>query len=138
MNSSISIASSTNQNTTIQTSEPEPENFIELYTFPWIFLIGTVCNTLTFLVMRRKNMRRQSTYFYMAMLAIADEIVLLVGCLNTWFWAFLGGYNPFMFHWLGCKIFSLLFSMALHYSVWLVVIMTFERFIAGAYLLFSL
>ncbi len=29
-------------------------------------------------------MRHQSTYFYMAVLAIADEMVLINGCLSFW------------------------------------------------------
>lgn len=63
---------------------------VELYSFPFIIIIGTISNSLTFLVMRRKKMRHQSTYFYMGVLAIADEMVLLVGCLNFWVYAYTG------------------------------------------------
>lgn len=55
---------------------------VELYTFPFIIIIGTLSNSLTFMVMRRKRMRRQSTYFYMGVLAIADELV----SWTTTFW----------------------------------------------------
>ena len=37
-----------------------------------ILIIGTVGNTLTFIVMQRGSLRRSSTCFYMAILAVAD------------------------------------------------------------------
>ncbi len=74
-----------------QTTKTKPYDFLfELYTFPFTFLIGTISNSLTFMVMRRKKMRNQSTYFYMGVLAIADECVLIVGCLNFWVYVYTG------------------------------------------------
>jgi hypothetical protein len=104
---------------------------IEFYVFPVIIFIGTICNILTFIVMRRKKMRHQSTYFYMAVLAIADEMVLIVGCLNYWIYTATGK-NLILVSNLACKILSLLLYATLHFSVWAVVIMTIERFIAVA------
>src|SRR5262249_19397867 len=55
------------------------------YSLPVIIVVGTVCNVLTFLVMScKKRMSQQSIYFYMGVLAVADELCLLIGCLNTW------------------------------------------------------
>jgi len=126
-NSTINSTTNTTTTTTmIQTEQP----FIELYTFPFIVVIGTVCNILTFLVMRRKKMRHQSTYFYMAVLAIADELVLLNGCLNVWIYIFFG--ESLMFTPFGCKIMSSTYYIVSHFSVWIVVSMTIERFIAVA------
>ena len=51
---------------------------------PCLLLIGTTCNMLTFIVMRRGRMRHSSSCFYMAALAIADTFVLWIGCLNRW------------------------------------------------------
>jgi hypothetical protein len=56
----------------------------EEFILPCLLLIGTTCNTLTFLVMRRGRMRHSSSCFYMAALAIADTFVLWIGCLNRW------------------------------------------------------
>ena len=56
----------------------------EQFILPFLLLIGTTCNTLTFLVMRRGRMRYSSSCFYMATLAIADTFVLWIGCLNRW------------------------------------------------------
>jgi hypothetical protein len=56
----------------------------EEFILPCLLLIGTTCNTLTFIVMRRGRMRYSSSCFYMAALAIADTFVLWIGCLNRW------------------------------------------------------
>jgi hypothetical protein len=114
-------------------SKPSPRDFhpVEFYLFPVIILIGTVCNILTFIVMRRKKMRHQSTYFYMAVLAIADEMVLIVGCLNFWVYLYTGK-NVVLLSNVACKIVCVLLYGTFHFSVWTVVIMTIERFIAVA------
>ena len=43
-----------------------------LTTFPVIFVLGTIGNLLTFIVMQRGSLKHSSTCFYMAMLAVAD------------------------------------------------------------------
>lgn len=110
---------------------PRNSHIVEFYTFPVIFFVGTVCNILTFIVMRRKKMRHQSTYFYMAVLAIADEMVLIFGCLNFWLYLY-SGMNVVLLHDITCRLVSLGLYATLHFSVWVVVIMTIERFIAVA------
>ena len=111
---------------------PNEYTFIELYVFPVIVIIGTVCNFLTFLVMRRKKMQHQSTYFYMAVLAVADELVLLVGCLNTSLYAYFNTNFLFLSE-ISCKLACLALYATFHFSVWVVVIMTIERFVAVAF-----
>ena len=44
-----------------------------LSTFPAILLIGTVRNSLTFIIMQRGSLKHSSTCFYMAILALADS-----------------------------------------------------------------
>ena len=44
-----------------------------LSTFPFILLIGTVGNSLTFIIMQRGSLKHSSTCFYMAILALADS-----------------------------------------------------------------
>lgn len=107
------------------------EHMVEFILLPFIFLVGTVCNFLTFLVMRRKKMRHQSTYFYMAVLAIADEMVLMIGCLNYWFYVFMN-INIMIVSVYFCKLACLFLYGMFHFCVWIVVIMTIERFIAVA------
>ena len=57
----------------------------EIIALPILILFGSVCNIMTFIVMRRKRMRVCSTCFYMAALAVTDTLVLWTGCLNQWF-----------------------------------------------------
>jgi hypothetical protein len=120
-----------NNNTrTLNITITSDQLIIELYTFPFIVIIGTICNILIFLVMTSKKMRHQSTYFYMGVLAIADEMVLLNGCLNVWIIIYFG--ESLLFTQLGCKIVGTIYYTASHFSVWIVVAMTIERFIAVA------
>lgn len=58
----------------------------EVITLPILIIFGSICNILTFIVMRRKRMRVSSTCFYMAVLAVTDTLVLWTGCLNQWFY----------------------------------------------------
>ena len=60
-------------------------NRIETIALPILILFGSVCNIMTFIVMRRRRMRVSSTCFYMAVLAVTDTLVLWTGCLNQWF-----------------------------------------------------
>lgn len=59
---------------------------IEIITLPILILVGSICNIVTFIVMRRRRMRISSTCFYMAALAVTDTLVLWTGCLNQWFY----------------------------------------------------
>lgn len=79
MNNTTSQSDSSSTNRLVQIAS-RSEEFI----LPCLLLIGTTCNTLTFLVMRRGRMRHSSSCFYMAALAIADTFVLWIGCLNRW------------------------------------------------------
>ena len=121
-------------NATTENSEPTLRDIfvVEFHVFPFIFMVGTMCNILTFIVMRRKRMRHQSTYFYMAVLAIADELVLINGCLNFWMYLYTSKMLVIMSAIL-CKVVCVAFYATLHFSVWMVVIMTIERFIAVTY-----
>ena len=91
-----SYSSSNNNNNSNKTEASASDNFVELYSFPFILIIGTISNSFILMVMRRKKMRNQSTYFYMGVLAIADELVLLVGCLNFWVYVTTG--QSFIFY----------------------------------------
>ena len=50
----------------------EATRLMQIYIRPVIIVGGTVGNLLTFCVMRRGSMKKVSTCFYMAILALAD------------------------------------------------------------------
>lgn len=57
---------------------------VERILLPALIIFGSLCNIMTFIVMRRRRMRISSTCFYMAVLAVTDTLVLWTGCLNLW------------------------------------------------------
>ncbi|CAF0785244.1 unnamed protein product [Adineta ricciae] len=101
----------------------------EEFILPCLLLIGTTCNTLTFIVMRRGRMRHSSSCFYMAALAMADTFVLWIGCLNRWL-ELIDKQRPILACNLCCKFGTFAFFFFADCSVWITVAMTFERYIA--------
>ena len=57
--------------------------FINNYWFPVLVPIGLVGNTLSFLVMTKRNNRKMSTCFYMAAISINDNILICI-CLHDY------------------------------------------------------
>ena len=55
-----------------------------LYIPPVLIMLGTLGNFLTILILSRRSMRRNATYIYLIVLAIADIIVLYMGLLRMW------------------------------------------------------
>ena len=99
-----------------------------LFTPPILLCIGTVGNIFSFCILRQ-SMNKVSTYFYLAILSIADLIVIYVGLLRLWAGE-LSGYDvrngsDFM-----CKTVITIGYIFSDFSVWLIVAVTSERFIA--------
>ena len=73
---SVSIGVNINGSEDTETSSYNEDivvaKMVNLTTFPVIFVIGTIGNALTFIVMQRGSLKHSSTCFYMAMLAVAD------------------------------------------------------------------
>ena len=131
------ISTFINKSEIIENNDNDMNKTIVIYTFPILIIVGTICNILTFLVMRRKKLRNQSTGYYMAVLAVADELALLVGCLSGWLMSY-KNFNILSISSYACKIFSVVLYTTFDFSVWLVVIMTIERFIAVTFPLKSM
>ena len=70
----VNLSSSTDADTEdyFYDEDFETVKIVILSTFPLIFVIGTIGNLLTFIVMQRGSLKHSSTCFYMAMLAVAD------------------------------------------------------------------
>lgn len=100
-----------------------------IYVLPVIIVLGTVGNILSFIVMMQREMRKSSTCFYLAILAIADTIILYVSGLKTWIRAW-SGFEMLHVSGLVCKLLYFLIHSCLHFSAWLIVAVTIERFVA--------
>ena len=82
----VNLSSSTDADTEdyFYDDDFETAKIVILSTFPVIFVIGTIGNLLTFIVMQRGSLKHSSTCFYMVMLAVADtcKFFLTVGNLR--------------------------------------------------------
>ncbi|ELT88865.1 hypothetical protein CAPTEDRAFT_99172, partial [Capitella teleta] len=100
-----------------------------VYVPPFMLVIGSIGNLLSFIIMARKGMRKLSTYNYLAVLAITDTLVLYVGLLRIWVAEIAGRDMRDHAVWI-CKTINVLGYTVSDYSVWLIIAMTVERWIA--------
>ena len=98
--------------------------------FPCMVFIGVVCNTLIFVIMRRRRMSHLSTCYYMGILAIADTSVLLLGLSVMWLYLLNRQWSLLLQSTYVCKFVALLFYTVSDVSVWLVCMMSADRCIA--------
>ncbi|XP_050396627.2 FMRFamide receptor-like [Patella vulgata] len=103
-----------------------------IYIPPILLILGTFGNIFAFLVLRHKAMSRLSTYLFLAVLSVADSLVLGIGLLRLW----VGELSNFDIRdqadWL-CKCIITLGYVWSDFSVWLIVAVTLERYIVVAY-----
>lgn len=56
---------------------------LTLQVYPWVFLIvGTITNTLSFVVFMHPQLKKSSTFFYLSFLSIVDMLSLQTFCIN--------------------------------------------------------
>jgi len=123
--------------TTTTTTRTHLSNFslprqIFLVLFPCMVVVGTICNSLIVVIMRRRQMSHLSTCYYMAILAIVDTCVLLLGLSVMWMFFVNQKYSLLLQSTYACKFLSLLFYTVADMSVWLVCMMSIDRCIAVA------
>ena len=104
-----------------------PNRYLQLYVPPVLLVLGTVGNLLSFVIMSR-NMFKASTYSYLAALAIMDILVLYIGLLRMWVGSFSVDIQ-LISNWM-CKLVTFLGYVSSVTSVWLIIAVTIERFIA--------
>jgi len=95
---------------------------------PVIVLMGTVGNALSFCVLVRRRMRSTPMYFYLTLLAIADTFVLYVSAFKVWIRA-LTQFEVLHVSNVGCKLFMFILLCSFYMSAWLVVLVTWDRFL---------
>jgi len=95
---------------------------------PVIVLMGTVGNALSFCVLVRRRMRSTPMYFYLTLLAVADTFVLYVSAFKVWIRA-LTQFEVLHVSNVGCKLFMFILLCSFYMSAWLVVLVTWDRFL---------
>ena len=103
---------------------------ISFVLFPCMVITGVICNSLIFVIMRRRRMSHLSTCYYMGILAIADTSVLLIGLSVMWLYVLNQKWSLLLQSTYFCKFLSLLFYTVSDTSVWLVCMMSADRCIA--------
>ncbi|CAF3375846.1 unnamed protein product [Rotaria sp. Silwood1] len=97
-----------------------------------VLVLGSFGNLLSFCVLLRANMRRYSTFCYLACLALVDLGVILTFCIN---FILLYHFNndiqnePFT-----CNLFAFCIYFLPQYSSWILVAVSIDRVISAKYL----
>jgi len=94
-----------------------------------VFLIfGLIGNIFSATIMYRRSRRGLSSYFYLSLLAIVDICVLYSGCLLFMF-EITFSYHPQLQSSIYCRLGFYIQHLFTYISAWLIVAVTFERFI---------
>ncbi len=94
---------------------------------PALIIFGFISNAISFVIMKR--IKISATTKYMTFLALIDSGVLLIGGIS--FWINSVKYNSSTFiSIIACKLIPFLFYSFADYSVYIIVLMTIERFYA--------
>lgn len=115
----------------MQYTDYRVHKWLLLYVPPILLFVGTFGNLFSFIILRQ-NMRKLSTYFYLAILAIMDILVLYVGLLRLWAGQLTNVDIRNEANWL-CKSIIFLGYVTSDSSVWLIIAVTVERYIAVCY-----
>lgn len=102
---------------------------IELYYVPFLVAFGTIGNWLSVVVFFSTKLRKLSSSFYLAALAISDTGFLMVIFISWLNMIDISIFNQPIF----CELSVYLSSVCSFLSVWFVVAFTVERFIAVGY-----
>lgn len=99
-----------------------------LYGYPVILILGTLGNFLTLVVMLKSEMRKRSTGFYMCALSVFDTLVLYFSCFRQWF-SMVRDSEVLATSDAACKTMNFLSYTLFDVAVWLLIVMTLERFL---------
>ena len=118
------------RNTILQETESymtfKVARYIAYYWFPVLIPLGLVGNTLSFLVMVKKNNRKISTCIYMAAVSVNDSLLLCFG-LHDWL---VGALKISQWGQWECKIAAYLDNLTLQCATYQVLAMTFDKYVA--------
>lgn len=98
------------------------------YLSPLIFVVGFVGNTLSVVILTRRQFRRVATYTYLTAVSAADTLVLIFGLLRQWL-SEITDTDPTVYADWTCKAIMVLNYSFSVYSVWLLIAVAVERYL---------
>lgn len=117
-----------NDNEITESTPDKVNNILKIYISPLLLVLGTIGNILAFVVLV-KNSKKVSTYHYLYVLAIMDILLLMTNLLQVWIKQLTGTFIQNEAYWL-CRLFIFLGYFSSDASVWLIIAVTIERWIA--------
>jgi len=114
----------------------ELSEHIDIYLSPLLLVVGSLGNVTSLVVLSRLSRKVLSTCLYLAVLCVADLLVLYTRCGNHWLMK-VTGYDvnwSLMIHYdIVCKSLPFAFNFTYHLSKWLVVATAIEGVIATGF-----
>lgn len=105
------------------------ERSLWVWMSPFIFVLGMMGNALILAVMRRRRMRGTTTSVYLPLIALTDILVLICGIIPEYLEAALSIKFKEL-HPVTCKLEKFSFYTMADTSIWILVLFTFDRFVA--------
>ena len=129
---------STGHVTAMDTQEPLPTVFefsrdFMFYTLAVLIPAGLVCNTLSVMVFMARSLRNRAASWYLAALAISDDLSLLTIMVDYWLKDDRIGFTTIKTSHSLCVVVTYLSYATRLLSAWLVTSFTIERFIGVVY-----
>jgi hypothetical protein len=113
----------------------EPNNYIQISKYIWtygapiLFILGTIGNLLTGIVMLRKRQRQYTTSVYIVVLACLDTVLLYMGISKYWIQA-IWDIDVTILSGAGCKLYYFLATYLSQFEAWILVCVAVERVVA--------
>lgn len=100
-----------------------------IYVPPFLLALGTVGGIMILITMGRKSIRMTSSCDYFRALAVVDILVLYIGLMRYWLRALINVDIRKLSNW-SCKLHYFSVYSLTHYSAWILVAVSIERFIS--------
>ena len=115
---------------------PEENIYLKINKYLWLIgppiitVTGVIGNTLTVLILLRQLRRWSSTAVFLFVLAISDTMQLLNSPVRNWIMTGLEKHDVRHLSELGCRFSKFFTYAAVHFSSWVLVAVTVERFVS--------
>ena len=102
---------------------------IKKFCLPTLFVVGTIGNLLTVLILSLKKNRSTSTAMFLLFLAVSDIMILFTSYLSEWM-VIMWNFNFREVNSALCKLHVFLTYFSLQFSSWILVLVTCERVVS--------